>query len=110
MDIYYDNETLHDSIENQKNCKARYGILAKAIQKRLNELSAYESLSQWYKFPGRFEELHGNRKGQISIHLSKNWRLIFVPFSKEELDFFPNNQLDWSCIKSIKIIEIEDYH
>ncbi len=63
-------------------------------EKRLEILDAAESLSDLAALPGnRLESLGGNRDGQYSIRINKQWRICF-----EWLSGGPEN------------VEITDYH
>ncbi len=62
--------------------------LIESVQKEM-ELYAYKGL--------RYEKLRGDRKGQRSIRLNKQWRLILKPDSDEAGNFL------W-------ILELVDYH
>lgn len=61
---------------------------------KLNMLDAASELSDLSVFPSnKLEKLHGQRKGQYSIRINKQWRICFI--------WRENNAFD---------VEIVDYH
>ena len=79
------------------------------IRKRLDDLAAAASLEDMKSLPGRCEELTSNRKGQFSVRLTGNYRLIFEP-NHDPVPVQVSGGLDWSQITSVKVIEVVDYH
>ena len=69
---------------------------AASLRLRLNELRAAEDLKDLLFFPGKWEELKGDRRGQWSGRLTANWRLIVEPAL--------------GTITMILVREITDYH
>ncbi|WP_394335756.1 hypothetical protein [Flavobacterium cyanobacteriorum] len=57
----------------------------------------------------RCHELTGDRKGELAVDVSGNYRMIFEPrhnpIPKEE-----DGGLNWEEVTKIQINEIEDYH
>lgn len=87
-----------------------YGaILSKALQKRLSDLDSVQALEEMRGLPGRCEELAGDRKGQLSVRLSANFRLIFRP-ADEPPALKDDGGIDWNQVRSIQIMEVIDYH
>jgi len=58
---------------------------------------------------GRCEELKGDRKGQLSLRLTKNWRLILRP-NHDPVPVKVNGGLDWSQVTALEVLEVVDYH
>lgn len=86
-----------------KSCASR-------IRRRLDDLSAASSLEILRPpFPGRCHELKADRKGQLSLDLEHPHRLIFEP-TGEGITKKEDGGLDWSTVKAIQIIEVEDTH
>jgi plasmid maintenance system killer protein len=85
---------------------------AKLIKQRLAEIEAAASLAVLRLVPGpRCHELHGDRKGQISVDLDHPYRLLFVP----DHDPAPVNEaagggLDWSRVTAVMVVEVADTH
>ena len=57
----------------------------------------------------RCHELTGNRKGQLAVRVSVNYRLIFEP-NHEPVPAKADGGLDWEAVTAITILDIEDYH
>ncbi|MCB9091373.1 MAG: killer suppression protein [Halobacteriovoraceae bacterium] len=81
---------------------------ARKLNNRLNNLRAAATLMVMQKLPGRCHELKGPRKGQLSLDLVGQYRLIFIP--NEPYETKDNGRIDWSSVKSVKITGIEDTH
>ena len=55
-----------------------YGSFAAQAVRRLNMLDRAKTLNDLAKFPGnRLEALRGDRKGQHSIRINRQWRVCF---------------------------------
>lgn len=79
---------------------------AKRIQRRLDEFDAAKMLAQIPSDPPpRCHRLHGNLEGKFAVDVSKNFRIVFEGYDK-------NDQLsvEKSEIVTVQIIEISDYH
>jgi len=56
----------------------RFRAIEKQAQNRLQYLDAATTLADLASRPSnRFEKLSGNRKGQCSIRINDQWRLVF---------------------------------
>jgi len=72
--------------------------VVKGFRKRMQIIRAANDIRDLYAMKGnKFEKLSGNRKGQYSLVLNKNWRLVV-----ELIETAGNHK--------VKIIEIVDYH
>jgi len=79
------------------------------IRKRLDDLAAAATLEDMRTLPGRCEELTGDRKGELSVRLGANYRLIFEP-NHDPIPVKPDGGLDWTQVVSVKVTEVIDYH
>lgn len=99
MEIEYENKKLEALESNEAASETKYSIaLIKAFQNKLVLLRSApdeRTLRNWKSL--HFEKLKGERKGQYSIRLNDQWRLII------ELD-------DETSPKKIRLLAIEDYH
>jgi proteic killer suppression protein len=85
-------------------------MMSKIIRNRLDDLAAADSLDVIRKLPQhRCHELTGNRKGQLAVDLAHPYRLIFKPDDDPPVTK-TDGGIDWKRVKTILIIEIEDYH
>lgn len=67
----------------------RYRAIERQAQRRLQYLDAATSLADLAARPSnRFERLSGNRKGQCSIRINDQWRLVFrwTPDGAEDVE------------------------
>ena len=72
----------------------RYASIARAALRKLIQLNQAGSLKDLAVPPGnRLEPLQGKRKGERSIRINQQWRLVFV----------------WGS-RGPEQVEIEDYH
>ena len=99
MEIEYGDKQLEALAGNLAAQKTHYSIsLIRAFQNKLLVLRNApdeRTLRNWKSL--HYEKLKGDRKGQRSIRLNDQWRLIFELYGK-------------TSPKTIKIIAIEDYH
>lgn len=81
------------AIYEGKGSKSWQSFLDQA-ERRLQILDSATRLEDLKSLPSnRFEALQGNRKGQLSIRINKQWRLCFMWINEEAHD-----------------VEIVDYH
>jgi plasmid maintenance system killer protein len=83
--------------------------MARVIRRRLDDLDAAETLEDMRNIAGRCHELLGDRAGQLSLDLAHPQRLIFVPQGERVLRK-ADGGLDWTQIRSVRILGIEDTH
>ena len=82
---------------------------ASRLRRRLADLDAAESLADMRALPGRTHELREDRAGQLAIDLDGPFRLIFE-VADEPVPRRADGGLEWSGVRSIRIVSIEDYH
>ncbi len=87
-----------------------FGQLARKVNQRLKELTAADNLAIMSTLPAsKCHELTGTRKGELSVEVSGNYRLIFEP-NHNPIPQKDDGGLHWEKVTKIQIIEIEDYH
>jgi len=110
VDIEYKNEKLRKTCNESKVAIREYGAEnANKLRRRLDDVRAASSLEIMRNLPGRCHELKGDRKGQLTLDLKHPLRLVFEacgPDVKNKED----GGLDWSSVKAVRIIGIEDTH
>ena len=110
MIILFGRSKLHKIINDDKLLRRKYGALASTIRSRLDDLKAAETLSVIAKLPHhKCHELKGDREGCLAITLREPYRLVFEP-ADEPSATKPDGGIDWDKVRSIRIIEIIDYH
>ena len=87
-----------------------FGQMARKVNQRLKDLTDADNLAIMRAIPAaRCHELTGNRKGELSVDVSGNYRLIFEP-NHDPLPRKADLGLNWDEVTKIQINEIEDYH
>ena len=110
MNISFATDRLEKDMNDRASMLKTYGAeLSKALQKRISDLDAAQVLEVMRTSAGKCEELKGDRKGQLSVHLNANYRLIFEP-ADDPPALKDDSGIDWTQVRSIKIIEVIDYH
>jgi plasmid maintenance system killer protein len=110
VEITYKNRKLEKKLTDPRELVKSFGQLAHKIKMRLKNLLDAENLAIMRTIPAaRCHELTGDRKGELAVDVSGNYRLIFEPFH------FPipkkvDGGLNWDEVTKIQINEIEDYH
>jgi toxin HigB-1 len=101
MDVEFSNTDL-DRLETDGQFTANLSqALVKAYRKKMQAIRAASDERDFYKQRSfNYEELQGKRKGQFSIRLNDQFRLIF--------SYNPGNPDTKK--KTVNIIDIEDYH
>ena len=110
MEIYFDDKRLERDCNDHRALVRRFGDrMARVLRSRLDDLDAADTLEDLRNVAGRCHELIGNRAGQLSLDLVHPQRLIFIPDTKP-IPRKPDNGMDWTKIKAVKILGIEDTH
>ena len=87
-----------------------FGTLAKKVNQRMKEIEASKNLEILKMIPAaRCHELKGDRKGEFSLDISGNYRIIFEP-DHNPIPVKDDKSIDWIRITDIKILRTEDYH
>lgn len=97
MEVEFADDDL-DRLEIDAEFTAGFSpAIVKAFRKRMQQIRAASDERDFYSSRGmRFEKLGGDRKGQYSIRLNDQFRLILALLDKGR--------------KAVRIIEITDYH
>lgn len=111
MEITFKDNKLQKIFNTQKDLVRTYGKdCASRIRRRLDDIAAAPSLETLRPpFPGRCHELKADRQGQLSIDLQHPYRLLFIP-GGEGIKQKDDGGLDWSSVKSVCILGVEDTH
>lgn len=110
MEISYKNKKLRKQLTDPKEMIKSFGNLARKVNQRLRDLSNADNLAIMRTLPAaRCHELTGDRKGQLAVNVSDNYRLIFEP-DHNPIPKKIDGGLSWEEVTRIRINEIEDYH
>ncbi len=108
IEIRFADKRLEDDCQDS-SIERRFGAAAGSLRRRLTELSAVTALADLAGTPGRLEALASNRKGQFSVRVTANRRLIFE-IADEPIPLLPDGGIDRRRVRSIRILEVVDYH
>ncbi len=110
MEISYKNRQLKKQLTDPKAMAKSYGQLAVKIKLRLKNLTDASHLAVMRSIPAaRCHELTGDRKGELAVDVSPNYRLIFEPLH-DPIPKKDDGGLNWEEVTKIQINGIEDYH
>ncbi|KAF0208247.1 MAG: plasmid maintenance system killer [Actinobacteria bacterium] len=110
MEIYFSTKKLAGVLDSDKERVRALGVdAAKALARRLSQLSAASELETMRTLSSRCHELKGDRAGQLAVDVTKGLRLIFEP-ADDPPPSKPDGGLDWTAVKAIRILEVTDYH
>lgn len=112
MNVTYKNKKLEKKLTNLKSIKKHFGEISKKLYRRVQALESAESLKDLYETKSlRCHMYAGDRKGEYSIDIYKNWRVIFkLNYEQNEIPKKENGEIIREEIKKITIINIEDPH
>jgi proteic killer suppression protein len=82
---------------------------AKKAAAHLASLRAADCVEEFRLLPGRCHELDADRSGQFALTLADGKRLVFEP-TESPPPVKADGGLDWTAIRSVRVIEIADYH
>ena len=110
MELSFSNRKLEKQLTDPRELTRTFGQLARKVNQRIMDLSDSRNLAMMRMIPAaRCHELSGDRKGELAVDVSGNFRLLFVP-DHNPLPRKPDGGLDWEAVTRICIISIEDYH
>lgn len=110
MEIAFKSSKLKKQLTNPKALMKAYGNMARNINQRLADLEAALSLQDMAYLPAaRCHELSGPRKGQLSIKINANYRLIIKP-DHDPCPLKEDGGMCWDRINKILVLRVEDYH
>ncbi|MBX7203228.1 MAG: killer suppression protein HigA [Bacteroidia bacterium] len=110
MEICYNSRKLQKQLTDPKEMVKSFGQLARKVNQRLKDLAGADNLEVMRTIQAaRCHELTGDRKGELAVDVSGNYRMIFEPFH-DPIPKKDDGGLNWEAVTRIQINEIEDYH
>ncbi|MEO8084455.1 MAG: type II toxin-antitoxin system RelE/ParE family toxin [Ardenticatenales bacterium] len=110
VDIHFASDKLRRQCTIDREMVKAWGPeRTKRLRRRLADLDAADALADMVMLPGRTHELRSDRAGQLAIDLDGPYRLIFE-IADEPVPRRADGGLEWSGVRSIRILGIEDYH
>lgn len=83
MEISYKNKKLEKQLTDPREMSKSFGQLARKVNQRLKDLADADTLAIMRTIPAaNCHELTGDRKGELAVDVSGNYRLIFEPNNK----------------------------
>lgn len=110
MEISYNSKKLKKQLTDPKEMVKSFGQLARKVNQRLKDLTDAGNLAIMRTIPAaKCHELSGDRKGELAVDVSGNYRMIFVPLHNP-IPKKDDGGFNWEEVTKIQINEIEDYH
>ena len=110
MEISYKSRKLEKQLTDPNEMVKSFGQLACKVNQRLKDLTDADNLAIMRTIPAaRCHELTGDRKGELALDVSGNYRMIFEPLHDPILQK-DDGGLNWEEVTKIQMNEIEDYH
>lgn len=105
MEVTFRNPQLQRICQSASEMRRAYGkACAQSLMLRLTELRAAPSLADLRHLGGGCRELRGRRAGQLSVEISDERQLLFLPAQDKR----PGSTLAWSSVEAIEVIEIRE--
>lgn len=109
MELTFKSLRLQRLLETQKLIRRTFGSGSeRKIMQQMSFLSSAETMQDMFSGIGRWHELEGNRKGQCAGDAGGGLRIVVKPNAP-----VPKKQdggTDWAKVKSVQVLEVEDYH
>jgi len=110
VELSFSSGRLRKELSDDKKLARACGDRAKPLRLRLAVLAEAKCLADVPTgTPDHCHALKHDRKGQFSVTLRGNWRLVFRP-NHNPLPLLKEGGLDLSAVTSIEMIEVVDYH
>lgn len=110
MDVSYKSRKLEKQLTDPREMVKSFGQLARKVNQRLKELTDADNLAIIRTIQAaRCHELTGDRKGELAVVVSGNYRMVFEP-NHQPIPNKDDGGLNWEEVTKIQINEIEDYH
>ena len=110
MKIEYKKNKLQKQLSNASEIKKAFGVNAKRVSSRLDEIISSPNLAVLMQIPAaNCHQLTGTRKGEWAVDISANHRLIFE-ISQDPIPTKADGSIDTILVTDIRILETGDYH
>ncbi len=110
MDVSFSTTKLQKLCASGRDLQRQLGTAgAKKAKSHLASIAAAATLAEFRHLPGHCHELEADRAGQLALNLPDGKRLVFEP-TDDPPPTKPDGGLDWAAVRSVRILEIGDYH
>jgi len=110
MKVDFGSNKLKKQMSSASEIKRAFGVNAKRVQQRLDEMESSPNLAVLQQIPAaNCHPLKGDRKGEWAVDISGNYRIIFE-LDHDPLPIKENGEIEAIKITGIKILKTTDYH
>jgi toxin HigB-1 len=110
VEISFKNNKLQQQLVTDQGLAKRFGKLAKKVRQRMTQLKSADNLKVISdNLVLRLHPYKGDRKGEWSIDIQENWRIIFL-IDQEPIPTLADSGVNLKEITIIKIESVEDPH
>ena len=109
IEVLFEDKKLERACATRRALSRRFGTLAQLVARRLTSLRVASCLADLRNVPGRFEQLRADRKGQFSMRIDDQVRVVFE-IADFPLPYLESGDLDLARVTSVRILEVVDYH
>ncbi len=110
MEVEYKKNKLQKQMSNASEIKRAFGVRAKRVSTRLDDIGASPNLAVLIQIPAaNCHPLIANRAGEWALDISHNFRIIFE-IAHNPIPLNEDGSINTSLVTNICILEIEDYH
>lgn len=110
MNLFFRTNQLKKQLSSSSEIKRAFGINAKRVQQRLDDISASPNLAVLLQIKAaNCHPLDGGRRGEWAVNISANHRMIFE-IAHEPIPKNDYGQINTLEVTDIRVIETTDYH
>jgi plasmid maintenance system killer protein len=110
MEIEFSSKKLKKQLSNASEIKKAFGVNAKRVSQRLDDIAASPTLAVLMQVPAaNCHQLSGKRDGEWAVDISANHRLIFE-IAHDPVPTLDDGSINTIKVTDIRIIETTDYH
>jgi plasmid maintenance system killer protein len=110
MKVDFASNKLRKQMDSASEIKRAFGVNAKRLQQRLDEMEASPNLAILQQIPAaNCHPLKGDRQGEWAVDVSGNHRIIFEP-DHDPVPKKENGEIETKEVTDIKILKTTDYH
>lgn len=110
MKIEYRKNKLRKQLSNASEIKIAFGVNAKRVASRLDEILSSPNLAVLIQIPAaNCHSLSGDRRGEWALDISRNHRLIFE-ITHNPIPETEDGSINTLLVTDICILGIVDYH
>jgi plasmid maintenance system killer protein len=110
MEIRFRKNKLQKQMSSASEIKKAFGVMAKKVAARLDEIAASPNLAILMQIPAaNCHALIADRKGQWALNISGNFRIIFE-IDHDPIPLKDDGSVNTILVTIICVTDTEDYH